>query len=170
MRMDSNAPIGVFDSGIGGLTVAREIMRNLPMEKIVYFGDTARLPYGSKSQETVLRYSRQIVRFLQNQGVKAIVVACNTASALALDTLEKEMDIPILGIVENMSYLECPDCKKKISVFGESHVEEIAGEHGLKVLAKIPIDPTIAQMVDGGQVEYLEMPWFGEAVKTVESL
>ena len=100
MRMDSNAPIGVFDSGIGGLTVAREIMRNLPMEKIVYFGDTARLPYGSKSQETVLRYSRQIVRFLQNQGVKAIVVACNTASALALDTLEKEMDIPILGVVK----------------------------------------------------------------------
>lgn len=100
MRMDSNAPIGVFDSGIGGLTVAREIMRNLPMEKIVYFGDTARLPYGSKSQETVLRYSRQIVRFLQNQGVKAIVVACNTASALALDMLEKEIDIPIIGVVK----------------------------------------------------------------------
>lgn len=100
MKMDSNAPIGVFDSGIGGLTVAREIMRNLPMEKIVYFGDTARLPYGSKSQETVLRYSRQIVRFLQNQGVKAIVVACNTASALALDTLEKEIDIPIIGVVK----------------------------------------------------------------------
>lgn len=89
--------------------------------------------------------------------------------AKAVNMAEK-MDIPILGIVENMSYLECPDCKKKISVFGESHVEEIAGEHGLKVLAKIPIDPTIAQMVDGGQVEYLEMPWFGEAVKTVESL
>ena len=100
MKMDSNAPIGVFDSGSGGLTVAREIMRNLPMEKIVYFGDTARLPYGSKSQETVLRYSRQIVRFLQNQGVKAIVVACNTASALALDTLEKEIDIPIIGVVK----------------------------------------------------------------------
>ena len=89
--------------------------------------------------------------------------------AKAVNMAEK-MDIPILGIVENMSYLECPDCKKKISVFGESHVEEIAGEHGLKVLAKIPIDPTIAQMVDGGQVEYLEMPWFGEAVKTVGSL
>ena len=85
MIIDSNAPIGVFDSGIGGLTVAREIMRNLPSEKIVYFGDTARLPYGSKSKETIIRYSRQIVRFLQSRGVKAIVVACNTASALALD-------------------------------------------------------------------------------------
>lgn len=100
MNLDANAPIGVFDSGIGGLTVAREIMRNLPMEKIVYFGDTARLPYGSKSKETILRYSRQIVQFLQKQHVKAIVIACNTASALALDDLEKEMDIPIIGVVK----------------------------------------------------------------------
>lgn len=99
MNIDSNSPIGVFDSGVGGLTVAREIMRNLPMEKIVYFGDTARVPYGSKSKETVIRYSRQIVRFLQKQGVKAIVIACNTASALALDTLEKEFDLPIIGVV-----------------------------------------------------------------------
>lgn len=99
-KIDCRAPIGVFDSGIGGLTVAREIMRNLPMEKIVYFGDTARVPYGSKSKETVIRYSRQIVRFLQSQKVKAIVVACNTASALALDTLEKEIDIPIIGVVK----------------------------------------------------------------------
>ena len=100
MKIDSNAPIGVFDSGIGGLTVAREIMRNLPSEKIVYFGDTARLPYGSKSKDTIIRYSRQIVRFLQSRNVKAIVVACNTASALALDTLEKEIDIPIIGVVK----------------------------------------------------------------------
>ena len=70
MKIDRNAPIGVFDSGVGGLTVAREIMRNLPMEKIVYFGDTARVPYGSKSKETVIRYSRQIVRFLQKPGAR----------------------------------------------------------------------------------------------------
>ena len=75
MKYKKTAPIGVFDSGVGGLTVAREIMRNLPHEKIVYFGDTARVPYGSKSKETILRYSRQIVRFLQTQEVKAIVVA-----------------------------------------------------------------------------------------------
>ena len=73
--MDRNAPIGVFDSGIGGLTVAREIMRQMPQERIVYFGDTARVPYGSKSQETVLRYSRQIIRFLRTREVKAIVIA-----------------------------------------------------------------------------------------------
>lgn len=98
--MNSNAPIGIFDSGIGGLTVAREVMRQIPNERIVYFGDTARVPYGSKSKETVTRYSRQIVRFLKEQDVKAIVVACNTASAYALDELEKEIDIPIIGVVK----------------------------------------------------------------------
>lgn len=95
-----NSPIGVFDSGVGGLTVAREIMRQLPNERIVYFGDTARVPYGSKSKETVTRYSRQIVRFLETQQVKAIVVACNTASAYALEDLEKEVDIPMIGVVK----------------------------------------------------------------------
>ena len=72
------APIGVFDSGVGGLTVAREIMRQIPKERIIYFGDTARVPYGSKSKETIIRFSRQIIRFLQSKGVKAIVIACNT--------------------------------------------------------------------------------------------
>ncbi len=99
MIVDRYAPIGVFDSGVGGLTVVRELMRNLPRENIVYFGDTARVPYGNKSKETVLRYSRQIVRFLQTKEVKAIVVACNTASALSLDVIEKEIDIPIIGVV-----------------------------------------------------------------------
>ncbi|MCH5271480.1 MAG: glutamate racemase [Lachnospiraceae bacterium] len=97
---DKNAPIGVFDSGIGGLTVVREIMRQIPNEKIVYFGDTARVPYGNKSRETVTRFSRQIVRFLQTHEVKTIVVACNTASAYALDELEKEIDLPIIGVVK----------------------------------------------------------------------
>ncbi len=96
----SNAPIGVFDSGVGGLTVAREIMRQIPNEKIVYFGDTARVPYGSKSKETVTKYSKQIVRFLKEQHVKAIVAACNTASAYALDEIERELDIPIIGVVK----------------------------------------------------------------------
>ena len=95
-----NAPIGVFDSGIGGLTVMKEIMRQLPNESIIYFGDTARVPYGSKSKSTVLKYSRQIVRFLMTKEVKAIVVACNTASALALDEIRTEIEIPIIGVVE----------------------------------------------------------------------
>jgi len=95
-----DAPIGVFDSGVGGLTVMKEIMRQLPDESIVYFGDTARVPYGSKSKETVLKYSRQIVRFLRTKNVKAIVIACNTASALALKEIQAEEDIPVMGVVE----------------------------------------------------------------------
>ncbi len=97
---DRYAPVGVFDSGVGGLTVAREIMRQLPEERLVYFGDTARVPYGSKSQGTILRFVRQIVRFLETKQVKAIVVACNTASAYALDTIEKEIQLPIIGVVK----------------------------------------------------------------------
>lgn len=98
-------PIGVFDSGMGGLTVMREIMRQIPNEKVIYFGDTARVPYGSKSKETVTRFSRQIVRFLQSKQVKAIVVACNTASAYALNDLEREIDIPIIGVVKPLSLI-----------------------------------------------------------------
>lgn len=98
--MSNNAPIGVFDSGVGGLTVAREIMRQIPDERIIYFGDTARLPYGTKSQETIIRFARQIVNFLKTKNVKAIVVACNTASAYALETIEREVDIPIIGVVK----------------------------------------------------------------------
>lgn len=97
---DPTAPIGVFDSGVGGLTVAREIMRQIPNERLIYFGDTARVPYGNKSKETVTKFSKQIVRFLKTQHVKAIVIACNTASAYALDEIEKELDIPIIGVVK----------------------------------------------------------------------
>lgn len=98
--LDPYAPVGVFDSGVGGLTVAREIMRQLPEERLVYFGDTARVPYGSKSQATILRFVRQIVRFLETKEVKAIVVACNTASAYALETIEKEIQLPVIGVVK----------------------------------------------------------------------
>lgn len=98
--MDKNAPIGVFDSGVGGLTVAREIMRQIPNERIVYFGDTARVPYGSKSKDNIIKFSRQIICFLQTENVKAIVIACNTASALALDEMQQEFDLPILGVVK----------------------------------------------------------------------
>jgi glutamate racemase len=96
----ANAPIGVFDSGIGGLTVVRELARQLPHESIIYFGDTARVPYGPKSPETVIRYSREITSFLRDQGVKAVVVACNTATAHALPTLREEYDLPIIGVIE----------------------------------------------------------------------
>lgn len=97
--MSSKAPIGVFDSGVGGLTVVKEIMNQLPGETIIYFGDTARVPYGSKSKETIITYTRQIIRFLTGKGVKVIVIACNTASAFALETIKSEIDIPVIGVV-----------------------------------------------------------------------
>jgi len=92
-------PIGVFDSGIGGLTVLKELLRRLPGESFVYFGDTARVPYGTKSSETVLRFSRENVRLLLDRNVKMVVVACNTASAEAVPTLQKEFDVPIVGVI-----------------------------------------------------------------------
>jgi glutamate racemase len=98
--MPSTRPIGVFDSGFGGLTVAREIMRQLPGESIVYFGDTARVPYGPKSPETVRRYSLEIASFLRDQDVKSLVIACNTATAHALPALRAEMPVPVIGVVE----------------------------------------------------------------------
>jgi glutamate racemase len=95
-----SAPIGVFDSGIGGLTVVGALMRRLPDERVVYFGDTARVPYGPKSPDTVRRYSREISAWLQGEGVKAIVVACNTATAHALPVLKAEFNVPIIGVIE----------------------------------------------------------------------
>jgi glutamate racemase len=92
--------IGVFDSGVGGLTVARSLTERLPREEIVYLGDTARVPYGSKSAETVVRYSRMAADFLLEQGVKMIVVACNTASAFALESLRAQLPLPVLGVID----------------------------------------------------------------------
>ena len=93
-------PIWIFDSGVGGLTVFRAIRKQFPHEDIVYFGDTARVPYGPKSQNTVIEYSIQNARFLIQQGAKIIVIACNTAASAALQTLSKMLPIPVIGVIE----------------------------------------------------------------------
>ena len=93
-------PIGVFDSGLGGLTAVRALWQILPEEHLIYFGDTARVPYGGRSQETLLKYARQDVRFLRSFDLKAILVACGTVTTTALPTLQKENDLPIVGVVE----------------------------------------------------------------------
>lgn len=98
--MNRSNPVGVFDSGIGGLTVVKRIDQILPNENLIYFGDTARVPYGSKSNQTVIEYSKQDAKFLQNKNVKMIVVACNTVSSVALDVLRNTFDIPIIGMIE----------------------------------------------------------------------
>ena len=96
---NSDAPIGVFDSGVGGLTVLRAIERRLPNESLIYLGDTARIPYGVRSASTVQRYALECATFIQARGVKAIVIACNTASALAANYLRSRLTLPIMGVI-----------------------------------------------------------------------
>ena len=100
MSEERDRAIGVFDSGVGGLTVVREIARRLPGEDIVYFGDTARVPYGTKSPGTVLRFAREDLEFLRTRRVKIVVVACNTVSAVALPALGQGQDLPLIGVLE----------------------------------------------------------------------
>jgi glutamate racemase len=116
-----NRPIGLFDSGIGGLTVLKEITEQLPGEDIVYFGDTARIPYGTRSKETVIKYVLQSFRFLMTKDIKAIVIACNTASALAMEEAQKEFDIPIIGVIE-------PGAKAAASITRNSKIGVIGTE------------------------------------------
>lgn len=96
---DASQAIGVFDSGVGGLTVARRITERLPRESIIYLGDTARVPYGTKSASTVIRYARGCAKLLMDRHIKLLVVACNTASACAIEVLREELDIPVLGVI-----------------------------------------------------------------------
>lgn len=121
----ADAPIGVFDSGLGGLTVAQAIMRQLPNESLIYFGDTARVPYGPKSPETVRRYSHEIAGFLLEQGVKAIVVACNTATAHALPMLEAELPVPVIGVVG-------PGARAAVKATRTGHIGVIGTEGTIK--------------------------------------
>lgn len=95
----SAARIGIFDSGLGGLTVLREIQRQLPQESVLYFADTARLPYGTRSPDEILQFVREILTWMQSQQVKMVIMACNTSSALALETVQTEFDLPILGLI-----------------------------------------------------------------------
>lgn len=98
--MDRNLPIGIFDSGVGGLTVYRALHKRLPSERYVYLGDTARVPYGTKSLSTVERYAIENARFLESRGMKLLVVACNTASALALPAIRRSVSVPVVGMIE----------------------------------------------------------------------
>ena len=111
-------PIGVFDSGLGGLTAVRELFRVLPGESVAYFGDTARVPYGSKSRETVTRFSLEIARFLMRQDVKCLLVACNTASSYALDTLKQRFEVPVVGVI---------DPAAGVAITGGGHAVPVAG-------------------------------------------
>ena len=98
--MSDSRPIGIFDSGVGGLTVVSQVQRLLPNESVIYFGDTARVPYGTKSRETVTRFSVENVEFLMEHDVKLVIVACNTASSLSLGFLKRCFRVPVIGVIE----------------------------------------------------------------------
>jgi glutamate racemase len=99
LQQEARCPIGVFDSGVGGLTVLQEVHRQLPNESVVYFGDTARLPYGKRSPAEIIEYVYEILHWMQSEQVKMAIMACNTSSALALDIVRKDFDLPILGLI-----------------------------------------------------------------------
>jgi len=121
----SDRPIGVFDSGVGGLTVMREIMLQLPEENMIYAGDTARVPYGTRSAETVIRYSLEMADFLVGKGIKLLVVACNTASAFALNAIKERFDIPVVGVIG-------PGAKKAIEATRSKKIGIIGTEGTIK--------------------------------------
>lgn len=129
----NSAPLGFFDSGVGGLTVVRAVQELLPAENILYLGDTARLPYGSKSPATIRQFADEDVRFLIARGVKAIVVACNTATAHALPSLHEKYRIPILGVIEPgvEAALSCPDAVRIGIIATRGTIRSHAYQHAL---------------------------------------
>lgn len=137
--MSSN-PIGIFDSGIGGLTVTREIVKQLPNESIIYLGDTARVPYGTRSKEVITQFAKELTNFLLEKGVKCLVVACNTISAVALNEIEKISKVPVIGVVKPAVKKAAAVTKnKRIGVIGtQGTIQSKAYENEIKKM-----DPSI---------------------------
>lgn len=156
----AHQPIGVFDSGIGGLTVVHELMRALPNESIIYFGDTARVPYGPKSAETVRRYAVQIAEWLVTQQVKIVVVACNTATAHALATLRETLPVPVIGVIEPGARAAVQATSGSVGVIGTSGtIASGAYERALKALSPTLSVHTVAcpllvPLVEEGWIEH----------------
>lgn len=144
--MKNSSPIGVFDSGIGGLTVLREITRLLPAENTIYLGDTARVPYGSKSKETIERYSFEIAAFLLKHGVKMLVAACNTASAYAVPKLARELKVPVIGVIE-------PGARAAVAATRTNRIGVIGTEGTIKSNSYVN---AIKRLRDGGSFDIVE--------------
>ena len=167
--MTNVLPLGLFDSGVGGLTVLREVARQLPNESTVYFGDTARVPYGSKSRDVITRYSLEIAQFLLQEKVKMIVVACNTASAFALPALRGRFDVPVVGVIEPGAQAALANTKTgRIGVIGtEGTIESQAYTEAIhRLKAATPVFgqacPLIVPLVEEG---WLDKPVALEIVK-----
>ena len=153
------APLGVFDSGIGGLTVASALFERLPHESVFYFGDTARVPYGPKSPETVRRYSAEILAYLLHRGVKAVVVACNTSTAHALEQLRAQAPVPVVGVIE-------PGARAAVAATGSGRIGVIgtagtiaSGAYERAIKAARP-DATVVSQACPLFVPLVEEGWF----------
>ncbi len=131
-----NAPIGIFDSGLGGLTVVKEVLKQLPNENIIYIGDTARVPYGNKSPETVIRFTTECVNVLKEQNVKMVVIACNTASSSGIEQIQDQFDFPVVGVVKPGALAAYKSTKKqKVGVIGtERTIKSGSYERAIKAL------------------------------------
>lgn len=157
--MDTRS-IGVFDSGLGGLTAVKQIMTELPNENIVYFGDTGRVPYGTRSKETIIKYSKNDVNFLLEKDVKMIVIACGTVSSTALDVLKKEYNVPIIGVVEATSIAAIDATKNgKIGIIGtpgtikSGAYEEFIREQNAEIKTFSAACPLFVPLVENGHFD-----------------
>ena len=157
----NNRPIGIFDSGVGGLTVCKAIRDLLPSEHIIYYGDTARFPYGTRSIETVIRYSQEITEYLKSRDVKIIVIACNTSSAAAFETLKKENSIPIIGVIEAGARAACKkQHENKIGVIGTRAT--VKSESYVKAIKRIKPDIDVIQQHASIFVSLTEEGWIND--------
>ena len=155
----NSSPIGIFDSGIGGLTVARAVFERLPDESTVYFGDTARVPYGPKSPETVRRYSIEILDWLLRQGVKAVVVACNTSTAHALDALQEHSPVPVIGVIDPGAQAAAAATRNgPIGVIGTAGT--IASNAYARAIQRVHADARVEQRPCPLFVPLVEEGWF----------
>ena len=153
-----NRPIGIFDSGLGGLTAVKEIHKLLPTESLIYFGDTARIPYGTRSEDTVCKFALQDLRFLLAQNVKYIVVACGTVSSIAMHALLKDSSVPVIGIVESVSRAACRTTKnKRVAIMGTAAtirsrtIENAIKNDGIEVVGQSC--PLFVPLIENGYIE-----------------
>lgn len=155
-----NRPIGVFDSGLGGLTTVKELVARFPGEDIIYFGDTGRVPYGTRSNETIMRYVRQDIRFLKSFDIKAVIIACGTASSVALPMLKESCDIPVIGVVDGTAKKAArATANKRIGVVGtcatiksESYKRELYNiDNEIETISKAC--PLFVPLVENGRID-----------------
>jgi glutamate racemase len=165
-ELKKTAPIGVFDSGLGGLTVFKALARRMPEESLLYFGDTAHVPYGSKSPEAIARFSTAVARFLGKKGIKALVVACNTSSAWALPAIRKAVKVPVIGVIEPGSRAALAVSKgRRIGVIGtEATVKSGAYPAAIQKLARAKTESQACPLF----VPFVEEGWWtGPVIEAV---